>query len=562
MQNSDIDNEQGVKLKRGLTLTDAALFGIGGAVGSGILFAAADGTKYAGPGVMLSWIIAAIMIVIVTIPYAEFSAMASRAGISARIAYYSYGKLGGFMSGWGLFLWAVVIPPIEAVAVSTYASFYFPSLYNSSASVLTLEGVGISILITVGFVLLNLAGISKFGKFNTGITIVKVATVVLLIILVPLMLFHPSNFSTPSFIPSTGFQGILIAIPATGILFSFGGYRQVADMAGEIRNPKRNLPLAIGITLVVQSVLYILMSLVIVGAVVWSQVKTKTGIGVAPGDWTAVSKLGSPLADLMSYGAHSLTGFPVELLGGLVVLAVLFAIFSPLGTFGVYLTGSSRIIFGFTREGALPKILGKSNKTGVPVYAIILAAIIGDIFLFPLPSWEALADFVVVAASINFAIVAATLPVLRRLHPDLERPFKVPYAKAWSLIAFVLSTMLIYWATYPTTLYAIGAFLVGLIVFIYQAYNQKFKGLKLKHSYWIIAYVVGLLILSYYGSTLTGGINVIRYPFDLYGIMAYGIVFWIISQISAPKDKIGDLDGLIERAPKQAVDPTTETESQ
>lgn len=432
-------------------------------------------------------------------------------------------------------------------------------MYNSAQSVLTLEGVGVSILITAGFVLLNLAGISKFGKFNSGITIVKVATVVLLIILVPLMLFHSSNFSTPSFIPSSGFQGILIAIPATGILFSFGGYRQVADMAGEIRNPKRNLPLAIGITLIIQSVLYILMSLVIVGAVVWSQLPSKSGaIGVAPGDWNAVAGLSSPLADLMKYGANSLTGFPVELLGGLVVLAVLFAIFSPLGTFGVYLTGSSRIIFGFTREGALPKVLGKSNKRGVPVYAIILAAIIGDIFLFPLPSWEALADFVVVAASINFAIVAATLPVLRKLHPDVERPFKVPYAKAWSIVAFVLSTLLIYWATYPTTLYAIGAFLVGLIVFVYQAYKQKFRELKLRHSYWIIAYVVGLLLLSYYGSKLTGGTNVIRYPLDLYGIIAYGIVFWVIAQLSAPRSKIGDLEGLIERAPKQDNDPATE----
>lgn len=559
MQDINTNNEQGSVLKRGLSLSDAALFGIGGAVGSGILFAAADGTSYAGPGVMLSWIIAAIIIVVVTIPYAEFSAMASRAGISARIAYYSYGKLGGFLSGWGLFLWAVVIPPIEAVAVSTYAAFYFPSLYNSAQSVLTLEGVGISILITAGFVLLNLAGISRFGKFNSGITIVKVATVVLLIILVPLMLFHFSNFSTPSFIPSGGFQGILIAIPATGILFSFGGYRQVADMAGEIRNPKRNLPLAIGITLIIQSVLYILMSLVIVGAVVWSQLPSKSGaIGVAPGDWSAVAGLSSPLADLMKYGANSLTGFPVELLGGLVVLAVLFAIFSPLGTFGVYLTGSSRIIFGFTREGALPKVLGKSNKRGVPVYAIILAAIIGDIFLFPLPSWEALASFVVVAASINFAIVAATLPVLRKLHPDVERPFKVPYAKAWSIIAFVLSTLLIYWATYPTTLYAIGAFLVGLIVFVYQAYKQKFKELKLRHSYWIIAYVVGLLLLSYYGSTLTGGTNVIKFPLDLYGIIAYGVVFWVIAQLSAPRSKIGDLEGLIERAPKQDNDPATE----
>ena len=553
MNNLENDVEKGSVLKRGLSLWDAALFGIGGAVGSGILFAAAGGTAYAGPAVILSWIIAAMIIAIVTVPYAEFSSMASRAGVSARIGYYSYGKLGGFLGGWALFLWAVIIPPIEAVAVSEYSAVYYPALYNPSLGVLTTEGVAVSILITIGFVLLNLTGVSNFGKFNSGLTIIKILNVVILIVIVPLLLFKAANFTTTSFLPSTGFQGVLIAIPATGILFSFGGYRQVADMAGEIKNPKRNLPLAIGITLVVQSVMYILMSIVVVGAVVWSQIpNAKTGaIGVTPGSWGNVAGLSSPLADLMKYGANSLTGTPVAILGVLFVLAILFAIYSPLGTFGVYLTGSSRIIFGFTREGALPMFLGNTNKKGVPVYAIVLAAIVGDVFLFPLPSWESLADFVSVAASINFAVIAASLPILRKLHPDVERPFKVPFAKVWSLIAFVLSTLLVYWATYPVTLYAVAAFLVGIIVFLYQAFKEHFSGLGIVHSIWIPLYVIGLLMLSYYGSALTGGNNLLVYPYDLYAVVGYAVLFWFISQVSSPNKKVGDLEGMIARAPKE-----------
>jgi amino acid transporter len=539
----EVDVEKGSVLKRKFSLFDAALFGIGGAVGSGILFAAAYGTAYAGAAVIISWLIAAVMIVIVTIPFAEFSSMAPRGGISARISYYSYGTYGGFLSGWALFLWAVMIPPIEAVAVSEYAAYYIPALYSNGF--LTPYGIGLSVLITIIFVFINLAGISKMGKFNSALTLVKMASVIILIVMVPLLIFHPSNFTIPSFIPSTGWKGIFIAIPATGILFSFGGYRQVADMAGEIKNPKRNLPIAIGVTLAVQSIFYILMSIVIIGSVNWSS------LGVAPGDWSAVSNLSSPLADLMRGNLTSLTGDPAIMISGLIFLALLFAIYSPLGTFGVYLTGSSRIIFGFSREGAIPEKLGKTNKRGVPVYAIVLVAIVGDLFLIPLPSWESLVNFVIVAAVVNFALVAASIPIIRRLHPNIARSFRVPFFKEWSLIAFVVSSLLVYWATYPTTLYAITATLVGSIVFLYQAYKAKWKNMGLRNSIWIPFYLIGLLILSYIGSIATGGLGILHFPVDVFVVIVYGAVFWFISQIMAPKAPVGDMELLIANAPKE-----------
>ena len=543
----ELDIEKGSTLKRKFTLFDAALFGIGGAIGSGILFAAAFGTAYAGAAVIISWIIAAIMIVIVTLPYAEFSSMAPRAGISARISYYSYGTYGGFLSGWALFLWAVMIPPIEAVAVSEYAAYYVPALYSNGF--LTPYGIGLSILITVVFVFINLAGISKLGKFNSALTWIKIGSVITLIIMVPLVVFHPSNFTVPSFLPTIGWKGVFIAIPATGILFSFGGYRQVADMAGEIKNPKRNVPLAIGITLAVQSIFYILMSIVIIGSVNWKS------LGVSQGQWGAVAGLSSPLANLMQGSLSTLTGDPAVVLSGLIFLALIFAIYSPLGTFGVYLTGSSRIIFGFSREDAMPKVLGKTDKRGVPVYAIILVAIIGDLFLIPLPSWESLVNFIVVAAVVNFALVAASIPIIRKLHPNLERSFKVPAFKLWSLIAFVVSSLLVYWATYPTTLYAISATLLGSLVFLYQASKMHWKNLGIKNSIWIPIYLLGLLLISYIGSDSTGGIGILHFPYDVFTVIIYGIAFWFISQAMAPKVPVGDMEALILNAPKEEPVP-------
>ncbi|WP_171823480.1 amino acid permease [Thermogymnomonas acidicola] len=190
------------------------------------------------------------------------------------------------------------------------------------------------------FAVLNIIGVGTYARFNTVLTWLKVGAVVIFIIAVPLMIFHPSNFSLspPYFDPKTGIPGIFIAIPATGILFSFGGYRQVADMAGEIRNPKRNVPRAVLLTLIIQSVLYVLMAIVIVGAVDFALVPNSTG----PGDWAAVASLTSPLADLMKEALHTTVfGGAALFLSGLIVLALLFAIYSPLGTFGTDLTGAA-----------------------------------------------------------------------------------------------------------------------------------------------------------------------------------------------------------------------------
>lgn len=547
----ETDVEKGGTLVRKLTLHDAVLFGIGAAIGSGILFAAAGGTAYAGGAVVYSWIVAAILIAIVTIPYAEISAMAPRSGISARISYYAYGNYGGFMGGWGLLVWTIMIPPIEAIAVSTYASYYLPVLTYTNASgaiILSIYGILLSVGLTIFFAILNLIGVGRFGRFNTALTWLKIGAVVIFIIMVPLYIFHPGNFSlkSPFFISSSDFPGIFIAIPATGILFSFGGYRQVADMAGEIRNPKKNVPRAVILTLIIQSILYILMAIVIVGAVNFSLVPGSTG----PGDWSAVAGLSSPLADLMRETINTtIFGNPALVISGLVVLALLFAIYSPLGTFGTDLTGGARIFYGYSKEGSLPPVLGKTNKKGAPTYAIIAASVLAVIFVIPYPSWYTLVDFVVVAGAVNFAIVNASLPVLRKLYPKVARPFKVPAARLWSVIAFIASSLLIYWATYPVTIYALGVTLGGSLVFLYQVFTSKGQKIGLKHSIWIPFYIIGLIILSYIGGSQTGGTNLIPFPNDLYVVMIYAVIFWIISQVSAPNQPLRDLNEMIANAP-------------
>ena len=300
------------------------------------------------------------------------------------------------------------------------------------------------------------------------------------------------------------------------------------------------MPKIIGSVLAIQSLLYIGMAIVIVGTVSWA------GFNKPVGDWAYVASRGSPLADIIKANIPFVPSGVGGLLTVLIVVFVLFAIFSPGGTLGVYLTGSSRIIFGYSEENALPKIFKKTNKNGAPYVALILSVILAIMFLVPLPSWYALVDFVVVAAVANFAVASLSLPVLRRLYPDVERPFKIPYPMLWSFSAFIIATYLIYWATYPTTLYALGATLAGSLIFIYQAYKKNFKNLNLKNSIWIPLYLIGLIVLSYFGGSPTGGTNLIAYPYDYLVLFFYSMAFWIIGLKSAPKERVMKTDVLVD----------------
>ena len=388
----------------------------------------------------------------------------------------------------------------------------------------------------------------------------KIGVVVAFIVILPMFIWHWGNFTSglagasstggfSGFLPSVG--GLFIAIPASGILFSFGGYRQVADMAGEVKNPGKTMPKIIGTVLLVQSLLYIGMAIVIVGTVSWA------GFGIQTGDWNFIGALGSPLSSIIH--SNIVPGMSIgeaDLLGGMVIVFFLFAIFSPGGTLGVYLTGASRIIFGYSEEDALPGAFRKTTKHGAPYFALILALVLAILFLLPLPSWYALVDFVVVAAVANFAVASISLPVLRRLYPNVERPFKIPYPMLWSFVAFEVATYLIYWSTYPTTLYALGAVLAGSVIFIYQASRKHFMGLNLKNSAWIPVYIAGMILLSYLGGTPTGGINLIAYPFDYIVLGIYAAMFFVIGLNSAPKEPLTSAEALLD--PTKEIDVEAE----
>ncbi len=245
-------------LRKNLNLLDLTFLSMGGIIGSGWLFAALDAASTAGPSAILSWLIAGVLVMFVGLSYAEIASAIPRTGGIVRYPHYTHGSYTGYILGFLYLLSAITVPAIEAEGAIEYISSvnpkfvlsYTTTVDGSSVTVLNYEGIGLAFLLMLFFFFLNYAGIRVLGKSNTGITVWKIiiptATFLLLF-----LAYHSANFTSygglfPSNVAdaSTGIVGpaaMLYAIPSSGIIFSYLGFRQAVEYSGEAKNPQKDV---------------------------------------------------------------------------------------------------------------------------------------------------------------------------------------------------------------------------------------------------------------------------------------------------------------------------------
>jgi amino acid transporter len=272
-------------LRKTLSFQDLFFLSMGGIIGSGWLLAALGASSFAGPAVVLSWIIGGILVLFIALTYAEVAGMLPRSGAIVRYPHLTHGSYTGFFLAWAYLLAAASVPTIEAEAVVTYASKYINGLAYAStvngSSVTVLTGLGIlfGALLTIVFFLLNYFGIKLMGKFNTVITWWKFVLPVLTFIFL-FFLFNGSNFSAYGGFTPLGIAPIFKAIPLAGIVFSYLGFRQALDFGGEARNPQRDVPRATIFSVIAGMTLYTLLQIAFTGAIKWSSIGEKLAIGL------------------------------------------------------------------------------------------------------------------------------------------------------------------------------------------------------------------------------------------------------------------------------------------
>ncbi|AEW04222.1 amino acid permease-associated region [Sulfobacillus acidophilus DSM 10332] len=500
-------------LKKELRMVDLLMASLGGIIGSGWLFGSLYAAQIAGPSAIFAWVIGGIAVLLIGLVYAELGAMIPESGSIARYPHYSHGHLTSFIMGWAAWIAYASVPAVEAEGVMQYASHWFPALWNSKTSLLSGAGLFVAALLMLAFFLINYFGVRSFARVNTFITWLKFIMPSLTIIVFLAAGLHWINFSHYGGFAPGGTSGVLVALATSGVIFTYLGFRQAVDLAGEAKNPQRDVPRALILSILIGIVLYVLLQVVFVGAV--------PGSMLAKG-WAAVS-LSSPFAQV----AASLN------LGFFVTLLYADAVLSPAGTGNVYMASTTRVIYALAENGYFPRALAKVDpRTGIPVGALLLAFILGLVFLLPFPSWQSLVGLVSSATVFTYIIGPVSLAVLRRTAPEAKRPFVLGGAGIIAPVAFVIGALIVYFTGWNVDHKLLITLLVGVILYaIFSAAMpdqiRRPDGQALKSGIWLVVFLLAMLVMTYAGSKNLGELkNLIPYPWDLVVVIVLSLIFY------------------------------------
>jgi len=483
------------------------LAGIGSVIGSGWLFGPLYAAQIAGPAAIVSWIIGGLLMIIIAFTFAELGSAFPVAGGMVQYAQYSHGPLVSFLTGWMVWISSVAVAPVETMGVIQYAANYIPDLVTKAANVTILTPVGItaSAFILLLMCVLNYYGARFFSRSNNVITTVKLIVPLATIIILMSVDFHASNFhavESGGFAPY-GWQGILAALPMGGIIYSFIGSNTVLQLAGETKNPQRDIPMALIGSVIFCIVLYVLLQIAFVGAL--------NPAGLNEG-WSKLHYVGDsgPFAGLLA--ALGLGWFVIVLYGD--------ALISPFGTGYIYTAATARVSYGLSKIGLFPQGLQKLSKKGVPVRGIILNYFVGLLLFLPFPGWQGMVGFIISCFIFSYIIGPIALIGLRKSQPNHPRPFRLPCVYLFALVAFYICNLLIFWTGWHTVSRMMIAMAIGFMFFVFYCARAK-NNLWIKQwrkSWWIIPYIIGIGVISYLG-TFGKGRGEIPFGMD-FGVLA------------------------------------------
>ena len=492
-----------VGFKRELGLIGATWASETSIIGSGWLFGALFAAQAVGGAAVLAWVIAGIMIIILALCHAELGAMFPVSGGTARFPHFAFGSVAGIGFGFFAYMQAVTIAPIECFAFMQYASYYWPSIYDSTTKNVTGIGFILTVILMAIFVAVNFLAMRIFARVNNVITWWKVAVPVLAIIVL-LTHWHTGNFTAggTGFMPG-GIKALFGALPAAGIIFAYSGFEQCDQLAGEIKNPGRNLPRAIVISVLIGTAIYCLLQVAFIVALPPAMLGSHGGlVGLSCPE---TGTCNPSIAELNAGPFAAVAVFAG--LGWLAHILRIDAFVSPSGTGLIYTTGTSRVSYGLARNRYAPQIFGRVNNNGIPWVGLIGAFLIGLLFLLPFPSWHSLVGLITGASVLMYAGAPLSLGAFRRQLPDADRPYRMQAAWFLAPAAFVVSDLLIYWSGFEV-IWKLGIVLVigYVLIGIGMAFDPQRPPLDWKSAVWLPAWLIGMGLISWQGQYSGGGV--------------------------------------------------------
>jgi amino acid transporter len=304
--------------------------------------------------------------------------------------------------------------------------------------------------------------------------------------------FHTSNFTAVGGFMPFGIKGVFIAIPL-GIVFALEGFEQAAQLAGEARNPRRDVPIAVVGSMLLGAALYILLQLCFTGAL--------NPATLAHGTWK------NPFGTPGHFGPYYTLAESVGL-GWLGVILIIDAIVSPAGTGLVYVSAASRLSYSLGKTRFVPPVFASIDRRGVPWFSIIFGGAFGCILFLPFGSWSTLVGAITAASSFMYSFAPVAAVSLRRSDPERQRPYRAPMLNIIAPFSFVVSGFIIYWSGTANDLKIDAAVVFFLVLYVLaRRLDPNQEPLDFRAGSFAIPWIIGLTIFSIFGGSYVGGIS-------------------------------------------------------
>lgn len=446
-------------LRKCLSAFDLVLLGIGAIIGTGIfvLTGTAAATQ-AGPAVVLSFVVAGVACTFAALAYAELASSVGGSGSAYGYSYAAFGELMAWIIGWDL----ILEYGVSVAAVSVGWSGYFNNAlkaigvplpdylmngpWAANPGIVNLPAAGIILIL----MMLLIAGVRESARLNAAMVFIKLLTIA---VFIGIALFHvnPENWSP--FMPFGWFdhtesgKPIGILAGASLVFFAYVGFDAVSTAVEETKDPKRDVPIGILGSLVFCTVIYIIVSGLLTGIVKYDQL------------------------DVSSPVAHSLQLLGLNWASALVATGVITGLTTVMLVLYYALT---RVILAISRDGLISPYFAKVNpNTQTPVRTTVLCGILMAVMAGFVP-FAALAELVNVGTLAAFVLVCAGVVFMRKLHPEMPRPFRMPFGILLPILGVLSCGALIAFLPWETHLRFVVWLAVGLaIYFLYGIRHSK-----------------------------------------------------------------------------------------
>jgi len=504
-------NTNQAALKREIGLLTLVSIGVGGIIGSGMFAMPAVMGSVAGPALILAVILTGIITTFLAITYAELGSAFPITGGPYSLPRLALDDFGGFVLGWGYFLYAFIGTAAIIDIFITYLGFYVPGL--AVGETLTPVGIVIAIVALWIFTAINIVGIKWGGLYSVITTIGKIIPL-LIFGLVGLAFLNFGNF-TPFF--PFGLTGVTLAMAFE--FWAFTGFEAVVIPTEEVKNPERNVPRAMLLTMAIVIAIYVLISFSFTGMIRWGNLSPP----LASGDWANIGNLQAPLSDV-----SKALGLPI-----LAAIATIGAVISTAGAGGDWVLLQGRIPYAMAQDGLFWSPMKKvHSKYQTPYLSLIFASILTMIIMIAIPNFPSVALIASITALVPYAAAALSVPILRKTKPEVHRPFRLPAPKIIAGLGFIFATLLVYWASWPWTLVGGILMLIGFPLFLFVRTHEARA--QLKKTLWLLAYLIGIIVISYLGDTNfvfknflpIGPQGIIPMPYDMLVVTVFAILIF------------------------------------